>query len=126
MNKLILILTLCTIAFVSCNEDEAPVAPTPADTFAYDGNWLGTFSGDDQGTLDIDIDNEGVVTGSGFSQNLSQSFAITGTVSETGELKASNTSIQSTFSGTLADSTATGTWTNTPSSASGTWEVKKQ
>ncbi len=48
--------------------------------FLYSGEWQGTFSGTDRGTWNVSIDNEGHVSGSGYSNDLMSSFNLKGKV----------------------------------------------
>lgn len=130
MNKRLAIIFLLAISFSACKEETPEPAskeePTPTDTLSFDGRWVGTYDGDDQGNIDITVAEDGKLSGKGLSSLTSTAFTITGEVSSKGEIVNAATEIGAIFSGTLLDKTGTGTWVNLQSSVMGSWMVTKQ
>lgn len=88
----------------------------------YAGSYSGTFSGGDSGTWDVNFLANGLITGTGFSNNLGATFTISGSLRTDGTLTfaTGDTSTAATYSGTLTnDFRLTGTWTGI--GASGTF-----
>jgi hypothetical protein len=94
----------------------------------FAGTYVGTFSGDDNGTFTVVVDTAGQVTGSGVSDE-DGPFAITGTVNSAGdvELVAGTATTGATFSGTISPSgEVSGTWENRFFGESGTFVGSRQ
>lgn len=118
MEKALLFLLVLAITASACNHD----AP-------FEGTWAGTYSGNDTGTWQIVIDADGALNGIAYSNIIQSNMAITGIVSNNGDLSAtSTTSTGAQFVGTLTDNTGSGTWTNQfgTFTFSGTWVGTKQ
>ncbi len=126
-NSLFLLVALSIFA-ISCDDDEPTVTPddTVQDTYKYDGDWEGTYDGDDTGTISITIDNNGKLTGTGYSNSTSANFQITGTVSEEGVFENTTTSIGTDFIGTMGELYASGTYHNKGTGITGGWTAAKQ
>lgn len=112
-----IILLVFLLASLACKKSE---------TNAFAGNWSGQFSGTDNGTWNINISNNGTITGTGKSNLLNDTFEIEGRVNNAGNLLATfgTTSSDGRFDGSLKGRTATGNWSN--GSYSGTWSGSKQ
>lgn len=123
--NLILFIALFAFVFNSCkDETTTPTPVTPVDTFPYDGDWTGTYAGDDKGTVAIVIDSVGNLSGSAYSENVMSTFTLSGKVDSSGNLAATSASTGATFAGKLTPPTGSGTWTNT--TVSGTWSATKK
>lgn len=87
------------------------------------GDYLGTFSGDDEGEASATLGADGTLTVTFLST--AGELGSTGTVTEDGEVSGSDQG--TTVSGTLDFSgcTMSGTW-NTLGLYTGTWELSKQ
>jgi hypothetical protein len=111
-----IILLVFLLASLACKKSE---------TNAFAGNWSGQFSGTDNGTWNINISNNGTVSGTGYSNVLRSNFKIEGRVNDAGNLLAAfgTTSLDGRFDGSLRGSSATGNWSN--GSYSGTWSGSK-
>ncbi len=86
--------------------------------FLYPGGWQGVFSGTDRGTWSVTIDAQGVITGSGYSNDLHDNFTLTGTVDgqnmfHAEAFTAGGASTGGEFSGVVvAPGVVSGTWVN--------------
>lgn len=93
----------------------------------YAGAYSGTYDGNDTGTFNVSITNEGIVTGSGTS-NMLGTFSVTGSVAAGGGLSmgTSGTAGGATYSGTIdvATGKVSGTWSG--SGTSGNFSGQKQ
>ena len=90
------------------------------------GNYMGTFSGQDSGTFNVNIDTTGNVTGSGFS-NAGGGFTVSGTVTSNGQATVTGFAGLATFSGTIsiANGTFAGNWVNDTDMQSGSFTGRK-
>ncbi len=91
-----------------------PILPGTANP-ALAGNYVGTYSGVDNGTFNVTVSAAGVVTGTVFSQTSNQTFPVRGQVGANG-----NVSITTT--GTAGDAQFVGTIT-AAGVISGTWSL---
>jgi hypothetical protein len=88
----------------------------------YQGTWNGTYIGNDIGTFQLFIDNNGIITGDFFSNINGGPIPGTGIVNLNGSFTgttSNGTNIQGTMSVTGTNGTANGTWNN-PNIGSGT------
>ncbi len=119
-NKIILTLFAVSMILISCKKE--------SEYKDYEGNWSGTYTGDDTGTWNVNIDDEGKVTGSAVSDSL-PFFTLTGEgeISKDGELNTtiSNFGISIVFKGQAKDNSISGTWSYVGQDFSGTWSGKK-
>lgn len=80
------------------------------------GTWVGTFGGLDSGTWIALVDQNGVLSGQGYSNDLGSSFGISGRFDALGNFYAvaGDSSEGATFTGTadLSTRTISGTWVN--------------
>ena len=109
MKKLFLILTVITLTFYSCtndDDDDSMVSP-------FAGTWSGTFDGDDSGTWILVWSDDGkFVKGSSFSNNAQRT---TGTAAQTitPDGIGKGTSSNGTWStGQFVGNNVSGTWVN--------------
>jgi hypothetical protein len=93
----------------------------------YAGSYSGTYDGNDTGTFNVSITNEGIATGSGTS-NVLGTFSVAGSVAAGGGLSmsTSGTAAGATYSGTIdvATGKVSGTWSG--SGTSGNFSGQKQ
>lgn len=117
----VLSLMLTLVIFTSCKEDN------PYEE--YEGNWSGTYTGEDTGVWSVNINTEGAISGS-FESDSIQDFPInlTGNVSESGSFNASRiiAGVTIEFIGQLTGSKGNGTWNNQQQEISGTWSGSKK
>ncbi len=88
-------------------------ANTPASIFA--GTWNGTYIGDDNGTFQFYIDNNGNITGDFYSNINGGPSPGTGIVDQNGSFSgttSTGTNVQGTMSVSGTSGTANGTWNN--------------
>ncbi|WP_262247194.1 hypothetical protein [Parapedobacter soli] len=107
MKKIKLLLLVSFIAAASCKKDKSS---------PFVGSWAGDYSGSDQGSWQIQVSDNGIMTGSGNSTRTGQGFTLTGNVSDNGAFKATSgvAGTGSEFTGTLTkNGKASGTWKNT-------------
>ncbi len=112
---------LTLVFFTSCKEDN-PYAD-------YEGNWSGTYTGEDTGIWSVNINEEGKIKGTFESDSIANfDLNLEGNVSESGRFDASQTifGFRFEFTGQLADSKANGTWNNVEQQISGTWSGTKK
>ena len=112
--------TLLLLTFLSsCSKKDDLISNS------FEGEWSGTYNGNDYGTWTVSVSNDGTVTGNTYSDLLKMSFTINGRVNNAGELLATfgKSSSDGTFSGTLSGSKSSGKWTN--DSYSGSWTGTK-
>ena len=90
------------------------------------GNYTGTFSGQDSGTFNVNIDTAGNVTGSGFS-NAGGNFTVSGSVTSNGQATVTGLAGLATFSGTIsvANGSFSGNWVNDTDNQSGSFTGSK-
>lgn len=120
MKKLFL-LVFTAFLFIGCKDEDT--------IYDFIGTWAGTYSGTEKGSWNIVVASDGKVTGTLDSEQTTENYYISGTLTESGELNATIGSPQDgEFKGTLTqDKKASGTWVNklpTPD-RSGTWKGEK-
>lgn len=128
MIKKILIAFVLSAGFcaVSCSSDDNSPAANPYEKFQ--GTWTGTFSGDDQGTWTVTIDETGTATGTLESNTMTFPFDLEGQISENGEVNAEYFIfgvLVGTMTGIMNETTASGTWESPEQEMEGTWEGAK-
>jgi len=114
---LILLVFVSVISFSSCSSDDDNPSLN-----VFNGDWNGTFSGDNSGTWSVNISSQGVIDG--FADGLK----VTGTVSSQGDFDATvgDVSGGSKFTGRLQGNQGSGVWSNVSTNESGTWEGMMQ
>ena len=71
MKNLLILLTIFTLVFQSCDNDDDPIEDVIVSPLA--GNWSGTYDGDDSGTWTMEISDTGEwLKGTSFSNNSQQ------------------------------------------------------
>lgn len=123
---IIALLIVTAFSVVSCDSDDN----TTVNPYAqFQGNWNGTFSGDDEGTWRVTIDANGVATGTLESNTMFAPFDIEGQVSENGEVSAeyydAGGQLVGQLTGTMTATTVSGTWSG-GWGLMGTWEGSKE
>ncbi|MFT7592134.1 MAG: hypothetical protein ACI9UJ_002063 [bacterium] len=125
MRTYTLIFALLTVGLFAC-KDETPTKKTETEEpITYDGNWSGSYSGDDNGTLDIAIDVSNAITGFGKSNVTTETFTITGSINTEGELVNVKTDVGTDLIGSLTATSGSGTWINNTSNTAGHWTISK-
>ena len=123
--NLLLVATLITLTFLSCEKDpDTPPptpTPTPPNTTIYEGTWRSTYTGDSDGTSIMIVSGTGTLTGTWMTADSTQSGTKAGTVSESGEVHEDFNNGGSGAGQFDADTdTFTGTWSNADGSKTGT------
>ena len=115
--KKILFFAMLVLAISSCKKSE---------NNPFVGNWAGTFTGNDNGTWSVTVNDNGTVSGSGRSTVANSTFTISGRVNNAGSLLATfgTSSLEGTFNGSMSGTTASGTWAN--GNYQGPWTGRKQ
>ena len=113
-----LIILLFLNLFISCSEDNDSI-----NNSEFEGNWSGTFSGNDSGTWNAEIFSNGNINAELFSSIYNNSFSANGVVDNSGNVNLTfgSTSTGAVFTGQFSNSSASGTWTNESLSYYGTW-----
>ena len=124
--KKLSILTLLNVVFLfSCKNK---------DFKDFEGTWKGTYTGEDQGSWTMEIDEEGDIEGSARSDDFPGfPISIEGSVSKEGELNVLTNSafFDLTFEGKINGEKASGTWISESDSSGttvaieGTWSGSK-
>ena len=121
------LLTICifgtlTFGSISCDSSDDNQTQVENKLEKFKGTWVGTYSGDAEGTWTATFDNAGKAVGTLVSG--SSTFNLKGEVSENGTINAeftSNTTVVGTMTGTLTEKTGSGTWNNKIQNYNGTW-----
>src|SRR5690554_6969071 len=85
---LVTALIAISTSFISCSKDSDDDNGGD-DTSAFAGVWSGTFTGDDTGTFQVNINSKGSITGNLVSTLTGETATISGTVSSDGDFSAS-------------------------------------
>lgn len=114
------------LSLVSCDSDDN----TTVNPYAqFQGNWSGTFSGDDEGIWRVTIDENGVATGVLESNTAFAPFDLEGQVSANGEVSAEyydvGGQLAGQLTGTMTATTVSGNWSSSWGSM-GTWSGNKE
>jgi len=122
MKKILIVFFSCLFLF-ACKKDD--------DVSLFVGDWAGNYLGaDDNGTFLFTVRDDGSVTGIANSLIFPATYNFVGTVSQTGDIIATEGTSTSgvTFKGTFNGTTVKGTWTNTLNGLnySGTWSGTRQ
>ena len=120
--KKLLLLTFVFILFTSCGGDDDNTTNS-----VFQGEWSGTFSGDDNGTWTASINSNGAVDGAAYSTTFSDNYSLEGSVSSSGQFQATfgTSSVGGVFTGLLNGNSAIGTWVNTGAMMNGSWSGSK-
>lgn len=114
------------VSLVSCDSDDN----TTVNPYAqFQGNWSGTFSGDDEGIWRVTIDENGVATGVLESNTAFAPFDLEGQVSANGEVSAeyydAGGQLAGQLSGIMTATTVSGNWSS-GWGPMGTWSGNKE
>lgn len=103
-------------------------APTiPDHPSAVGGIWSVTYAGGDTGNCAaMAVNAAGHVIGTCTSTGVGGSFIVSGSAAANGGLSVGSTSSDASFSGSLAGTAGSGTWSRPSASATGTWTATKQ
>lgn len=131
MKNILLKTSLLVVLFVgitSCNsEDEPHVHENKLEKFK--GNWSGTFEGGDTGNWTASIDETGKATGTVTSNSIPDvNFELTGNIQENGTINVSYSysgQQVGTMTGTLTETSGSGTWNSPVQDLNGTWTGTK-
>ena len=93
----------------------------------FQGEWSGTFSGDDNGTWTAGINPNGDVSGTAYSTTFADNYSLEGSVSSSGQFQATfgTSSVGGEFTGQLNGNSGSGTWVNTGAMMNGSWSGSK-
>jgi len=111
---------------VSCSSDDNTPVVNPYEKFQ--GTWTGTFSGDDQGTWIVTVDENGTATGALESNTMTFPFDLEGQISENGEVNAEYFIygiLVGKMTGIMTETSASGTWESPEQEMEGIWEGSK-
>ena len=123
MNKYLILFVFSISILSSCSSDEEITDVR----ILSEGNWSGTYVGDDMGTWTMVISSNGSLTGELYSTNVEMAFTGTGNVTENGDIEAAImvTSSTSVMMGRINGNNSSGTWVNEQGGISGTWSGSK-
>ena len=93
----------------------------------FQGEWSGTFSGDDNGTWTGGINSNGDVSGTAYSTTFNDNYSLEGSVSSSGQFQVTfgTSSVGGEFIGQLNGNSGSGTWVNTGAMMNGSWSGSK-
>jgi hypothetical protein len=93
---------------------------------AFVGLWSATYSGSEMGVCEqVLVDGFGVLNGS-CTSSAARTFSLTGSVSGAGATNFGSSGGADAFSGVFLTTSATGTWSQAASGASGSWIATKR
>ncbi|KAA5534106.1 DUF3794 domain-containing protein [Paenimyroides baculatum] len=127
--SLLLIILPLMLLTVSCHDEEDPIIKTTPYS-KFKGPWSGTYSGGDSGIIEFSVKDDGTITGTiesdkfpGSDMSLKGKVTIEGVVNirilYIGEIDWGG------FVGTMTETNASGSWTNTSAKVQGTWIASK-
>jgi len=112
MKKILILSTITLLAFaiISCSKDDTEVEEELV--FEYLGVWSGTYSGDDEGTWELDVNDSGKFIGTMSSDVLLVNSEFDGTVDDSGRVNAviTNDLGSGSMQGQMKDGQVTGSW----------------
>ena len=112
MKKILILSTITLLAFaiISCSKDDTEVEEELV--FEYLGVWSGTYSGDDEGTWELDVNDSGKFIGTMSSDVLPVNSEFDGTVDDSGRVNAviTNDLGSGSMQGQMKDGQVTGSW----------------
>ncbi|MDO5637961.1 MAG: hypothetical protein Q4G18_12025 [Myroides sp.] len=120
------LLSTLLLGFTACSSDDNTPIEQVNKLEKFKGTWIGTYTGDGNGTWTATFDSAGNAVGTLVSG--SSTFNLTGEVAENGTINAefmSGTTVVGTMTGTLTETTGSGTWNNTIQNYNGTWTGTK-
>ena len=100
------------IGLFSCNTEPVDINSNLESEFK--GLWSGSFSGGDNGTWTLTVENTGTVVGSFTSKDHNEIYSIEGSVDENGEIQASiiSETVVGNFAGDLNNNLSSGSYYN--------------
>ena len=124
MKNLIYLFLAVTIVACSGGGDDDTNNTTNSE---FQGEWSGTFSGDDNGTWTAGISSNGDVSGTAYSTTFADNYSLEGSVSSSGQFQATfgTSSVGGEFIGQLNGNSGSGTWVNTGAMMNGSWSGSK-
>ena len=122
--KKLLLLTLAFTLFACSGGDDDNNSTTNS---VFQGEWSGTFSGDDNGTWTGTVDENGNLIGVAISTTFNVTYTASGTFSSDGNISITVGSVDTgaLFEGQATSNTAIGTWVNTGAMMNGSWSGSK-
>jgi len=112
MKKILILSTITLLAFaiISCSKDDTEVEEELV--FEYLGVWSGTYSGDTEGTWELDVNDSGKFIGTMSSDVLLVNSEFDGTVDDSGRVNAviTNDLGSGSMQGQMKDGQVTGSW----------------
>ena len=114
----------------SCSSDDETNHSQHQNPFQkFQGNWVGTYIGEDEGEWQATFDTSGNATGTINRTNSTSKYTLTGTVDKDGVISMTylyNNQAMGTMNGTMNATNGSGTWNNTIQNFKGTWTGVKQ
>ena len=125
--KLSYSLVAMCLVFASCEKPVEPNNNNNTTNSEFQGEWSGTFSGDDNGTWSAGINSNGDVSGTAYSIIFADNYSLEGSVSSSGQFQATfgTSSAGGEFTGQLNGNSGSGTWVNTGAMMNGSWSGSK-
>lgn len=122
--KKLLLLTLAFTLFACSGGDDLNNSATNS---VFQGEWSGTFSGDDNGTWTGTVDENGNIIGVAISTTFNDTYTASGTFSSDGNVSITVGSVDTgaLFEGQATSNTVTGTWVNSGAMMNGIWSGSK-
>nr|WP_315028434.1 hypothetical protein [uncultured Chryseobacterium sp.] len=120
MKTNLILLFIAIFSLTSCVSDEESARQVNS---GFQGNWVGSFSGDETGTLTFVVQKEGTIVGEITLPQSNTKEAINGYVNFDGKFDM-NTKTHYTFSGYLKTSNSNGMWTK--NNLKGNYSFQKQ
>lgn len=123
--SLLLIILPLMLLTVSCHDEEDPIIKTTPYS-KFKGPWTGTYSGGDSGIINFSVKDDGTITGDIESESFPASdLTLKGKVTIEGAVNIRllylGTNDIGGYVGTMSESNASGSWTNTSSVQTGSW-----
>ena len=122
--KKLLLLTLAFTLFACSGGDDDNNSTTNS---VFQGEWSGTFSGDDNGTWTGTVDENGNIIGVAISTTFNDTYTASGTFSSDGNVSITVGSVDTgaLFEGQATSNTVIGTWVNSGAMMNGIWSGSK-
>ena len=123
--SLLLIILPLMLLTVSCHDEEDPIVKTTPYS-KFKGSWTGTYSGGDSGIINFSVKDDGTITGDIESESFPASdLTLKGKVTIEGAVNIRLMYMETTdiggYIGTMTESNASGSWTNTSAVITGSW-----
>ena len=123
--SLLLIILPLMLLTVSCHEEEDPIVKTTPYS-KFKGPWSGTYSGGDSGIINFSVKDDGTITGDIESERFPASdLILKGKVTIEGAVNIRLIYMETVdiggYIGTMTETSASGSWTNTSADITGSW-----